>query len=75
MPELRNPKHEQFAQNIARGLSPTDLTFTLGIRARERTRRRPGCYTMRRFAQGFKSFVVRLLLASCNSLSLNAISG
>jgi phage terminase small subunit len=30
MPELRNPKHEKFAQNIARGLSPTEAYISAG---------------------------------------------
>jgi phage terminase small subunit len=30
MPELRNPKHEQFAQNIARGLSTTESYIYAG---------------------------------------------
>jgi hypothetical protein len=30
MPELPNPKHEKFAQNIARGLSPTEAYISAG---------------------------------------------
>jgi phage terminase small subunit len=31
MPELQNPKHEQFAQNIARGLSPAKAYISAGF--------------------------------------------
>jgi len=30
MPELQNPKHEKFVQNIARGLSPTEAYISAG---------------------------------------------